>query len=138
MEKKCEKKRYAGKIILLCVALFFVIAFSIAFYRLDQINKLESFKSEYGTLVTNLPSYKYVDSQKYIRDGKLCIAYRVVVKKNLSDNDLYKIFYNVCNDNYYLHTIWFYSDSKKAGNSEYDVAMLDETDRSKWPEITRP
>ena len=137
MEKKFIGKRYAGKIIFSCIALFFIIAFSTAFYKIDQMNKLESFKSEYGTLATNLPNYKYIDSQKYVRDGKLCMAYRVVTKKNLSDNDLYKIFYHVCNDNYYLHTIWFYSDPKKAGNSEYDVAMLDETDRSKWPEITR-
>ena len=136
MENKTIKKKRTGKIALSLLAVFFIVAFSMAFYRLDQMNKLESFKSAYGALATDLPNYKLVNSQTYVKEGKQCIAYRVVVKPNLSNDDLCKVFYHTCNDNYSLHTVWFYSSQQKS-SGQYDIAMLDESDRSKWPEISR-
>ena len=129
------KKR--NKIILSCIIAFFVIAFSFAGYRLHNMNKLQSFKETYAQLNSTIPNYNLIGSQKYVCDGKPCMGYYVVISPKATNEELYKVFYHVCNDKYYLHTVWFSSTSKKAGKAAYDVAMLEETDRSKWATINR-
>ena len=129
------KKR---KIILSCIIAFFVIAFSFAGWRLHDMNKLQNFKETYAQLNPTIPNYNLIDSQKYAHNGKLCMGYYVVISPKATDEELCKVFYHVCNDKYYLHTIWFFSSSKKAGKTAYDVAMLEETDRSKWATIQKP
>jgi len=129
-----NKKR---KIILACIIAFFVVAFSFAGYRLHNMNKLQNFKETYAQLNSTMPNYSLVDKQKYVRDGKLCMGYYVAINPKATNEELYKVFYHVCNDKYFLHTVWFFSSSQKAGNSACDVAMLEETDRSKWATISR-
>ena len=79
-----------------------------------------------------------MSNSEYVRDGKKCIAYRVSVSSDPTDDELTAVFNDVCNDDYYLHTVWFYSSSELAsGGNSYDVAMLEETAAGSDPVITR-
>lgn len=85
-----------------------------------------------------IPDYKNISNSEYARDGKKCITYRVSVSSDLSDDELTAVFNDVCNDDYYLHTVFYYSsDDKAAGGDAYDVAMLEETAPGSDPVITR-
>lgn len=130
------KKR--SKIILICIFIIFVATFIAAFGKLNQINQLQKFKEANGLLATDMPSYTLISNQKYINNGKPCMGYHVVVNPNISNEEIYKVFYHICDDNYYLHTVWFFSSAKKAEKSFYDVAMVEEIDKSKWATISRP
>lgn len=89
--------------------------------------------------VTFVPEYTNVSSDTYVRDGKECVSYRVAVADDLSDDDLKTIFEDIThNDDYYLHTVYFYSSEDIAkGGDAYDVAMLEETNAGSDPNITR-
>ena len=126
------------KVILFCTILFFICAFCFLGNRWNQMNKLQDFKQTYAQINSQIPKYEIANNQAYVRDGKLCMGYYVKVNPNISDNDLYKVFYHICNDGDYLHTIWFFSPKQNIYKSNYDVAMLEETDRSKWAKITKP
>lgn len=89
--------------------------------------------------VTFVPEYTKVSKDTYVRDGNECISYRVAVDKDMSDKDLQKVFDDVTsNDDYYLHTVFFYSNKKLAkGGDAYDVAVLEETESGTDPTLTR-
>ena len=125
-------------ILAICIIVVIAAAFSLAGYRLHDINKLQEFKESAVTLATNVPNYNLVGSREYETDGRICIGYYVIIDPGATDEQLYKIFYRICNDEYYLHTMWAYSSQQNMNASTYDIAMLTETDRSKWPEIKRP
>lgn len=85
------------------------------------------------------PEYENVSNDEYARDGQKCISYRVAVAADLSDDELSAVFNDLCaDDDYYLHTVYFYSDKELAdGGDAYDVAMLEETASGSDPVITR-
>ncbi len=73
-----------------------------------------------------LPEYSVVSSSDYVRDGRLCVGYRVAVDADLTEAELNLVFDAVTDDDYYLHTVWFYSDAERAGVDVFDVAMFEE------------
>lgn len=87
---------------------------------------------------TVVPDYKVGSTQEYARDGKKCMGYRVAVDSQLSDDELKAIFDDITADDYYLHIVWFFSDVEKASGADpYDIAMMEETDESSEPILTR-
>lgn len=85
-----------------------------------------------------VPDYNNVSNSEYSRDGKKCISYRVSISPDVSDDELTAVFNEVCKDDYYLHTVFFYSSDEKAdGSDTYDVAMLEENTPDSSPIITR-
>ncbi len=86
-----------------------------------------------------VPEYVNVSSSEYVQDGKTCCGYRVVVSDNLNDEELEAVFNDVTNDDYHLHTVWFYDDESLAsGGDIYNVAMLEEEKEIGQISITRP
>lgn len=85
------------------------------------------------------PSYKMGEDQLYARDGRDCIAYRVVVDSDISDSELREVYENVIeNDGYYLHTVWFYDDEEDAdGSNPYTIAEMEEIEEDEVPTINR-
>ena len=87
-----------------------------------------------------VPEYVSGYSDEYVRDGNLCVSYRVSVSPSLTDDELVLVFDDVTHDDdYYLHTVFFYDDASLIRGSDlYNVAMLEETSPGAKPEITRP
>lgn len=85
-----------------------------------------------------VPEYSFVSSDKYTREGKDCIGYRVAVGDEATEADMRAVFSDLCSgDSYYLHTVWFYglpSDVEIIGS--YSVGMLEETAPGDPPEFT--
>ena len=73
-------------------------------------------------------TYKEEDTSGYIRDGKKCIGYRVIVDENATDEELLSVFRELTHyDGYYLHTVWFYRSQKEIDDfGFFTVALLDE------------
>lgn len=76
--------------------------------------------------------------QTYVRDGKECMGYRVVVPSDATEGDLLTVFNEVVSgDGYPMHTVWFYSSEDLAtGGDMYDVAMLEESSEGAAPTVT--
>lgn len=74
------------------------------------------------------PEYALIDSSKYVRDGKECVAYRVEIGDGAAEEDMRAVFDELSAvDDYYLHTVWFYglaSDVEAVG--AYTVGELEE------------
>lgn len=75
-----------------------------------------------------VPDYSLISSDKYVRDGKDCIGYRVEIGDGATPEDMGAVFSELsAADSYYLHTVWFYglaSDVEAVG--AYTVGMLEE------------
>lgn len=83
----------------------------------------------------SVPSYITGESSEYIRDSQKCMAYRVCAGTDLSEDELLSVFHDVTDgDDYYLHTVWFYSTSECSGF--YDVAMVEELESGSDPVVT--
>lgn len=83
--------------------------------------------------------YTKTDStQSYVRDGKECMGYRVVIAADATEGDLLTVFNEVVSaDGYPMHTVWFYSSADLAtGGDMYDVAMLEESSEGATPTVT--
>lgn len=133
-KNKPEKKKGSKKKLLLIAAA--VVIIGAAALSGNSGNKANTGSAETETVKT--PEYENVSNSEYVRDGKKCIAYRVSVSSDPTDDELTAVFNDVCNDDYYLHTVWFYSSSELAsGGNSYDVAMLEETAAGSDPVITR-
>lgn len=134
---KSEKKKGSKKKWIVIAAA--VVIIGVASLGGNSGNKSDA-KTESSEIETiKIPEYENVSNDEYVRDGKKCIAYRISVSSDLTDEELTSVFHDVCSgDDYYLHTVWFYSSSDLAsdGNS-YDVAMLEETASGSDPVITR-
>lgn len=121
----------------------FLIAAAVVIIGASAIGGNSGNKSDTGTGSTETetvktPEYENVSNDEYVRDGKQCVSYRVSVSSDLTDDELTAVFNDVCNDDYYLHTVYFYSNSDIAnGGDAYDVAMLEETAAGSDPTITR-
>lgn len=134
-KNKPEKKKGSKKKLLLIAAT--VVIIGAAAFSGNSGNKSNTGSAETETVKT--PEYENVSNDEYVRDGKQCVSYRVSVSSDLTDDELTAVFNDVCNgDDYYLHTVWFYSSSELAsGGNSYDVAMLEETVAGSDPVITR-
>lgn len=99
-----KTKKKSGKKIL-AIILFSLIAIFILLMVL--VNSAEK----------AIPDYTVSSSSAYVRDGKECMAYRVVTDSNISDDYLKIIFNKVTDDKYYLHTVWFYASNQDVNNN---------------------
>lgn len=81
---------------------------------------------------SSLPStdveYKVVgNGQKYVRDFRECMAYRVIIPHETDADKLREVFRVVThNDGYYLHTMWVYKNQEEADKQVWTVASLEE------------
>lgn len=83
----------------------------------------------------SVPSYTTGESSEYVRDGEKCISYRVCAGTDLSEDELLAVYGDVTSgDDYYLHTVWFYSTADCAG--AYDVAQVEELESGSDPVVT--
>lgn len=80
------------------------------------------------------PEYTVLEeySRPYVRDGFMCCGYYVIPEtpvSELTDDDLYTIFYNVtaC-DGFYRRTVWIYDDAEKILAGQMCDAMVEQTD----------
>ncbi len=95
-----------------------------------------------GILFPDAPStnVEYVlsdDTQLYIRDGRECIAYRVIIEDKVSEKELIEVFDVITDsDGYYLHTMWVYSNEEELRNQIWTVASLEEYDKFEDVTIT--
>lgn len=85
------------------------------------------------------PDYELGEDQIYVRDSQECIAYRVVVDTDITDEEMEEIYEDVIdNDGYYLHTVWFFDNEDDAdGTSAYTVAEMEEINQGEIPNIMR-
>lgn len=136
-KNKPEKKKGSKKKLLLIAAT--VVIIGAAAFSGNSGNKSNTGSGSAETETVKTPEYENVSNDEYVRDGKQCVSYRVSVSSDLTDDELTAVFNDVCNcDDYYLHTVWFYSSSELAsGGNSYDVAMLEETVAGSDPVITR-
>lgn len=136
-KNKPEKKKGSKKKLLLIAAA--VVIIGAAALSGNSGNKVNTGTGSAETETVNTPEYENVSNDEYVRDGKQCVSYRVSVSSDLTDDELTAVFNDVCNgDDYYLHTVYFYSNSDIAnGGDAYDVAMLEETTAGSDPVITR-
>lgn len=136
-KSKPEKKKGSKKKLLLIAAA--VVVIGAAALSGNSSNKSNTGTGSAETETVKTPEYENVSNDEYVRDGKQCVSYRVSVSSDLTDDELTTVFNDVCNaDDYYLHTVYFYSNSDIAnGGDAYDVAMLEETVSGSDPVITR-
>lgn len=134
---KSEKKKGSKKKWIVIAAA--VVIIGAASLSGNSGNKSDASTGSVETETVKTPEYENVSNDEYVRDGKKCIAYRVSVSSDLTDEELTSVFHDVCSgDDYYLHTVWFYSSSEMAnGGNSYDVAILEETSSGSDPVITR-
>ena len=78
-----------------------------------------------------------VSTSDYIRDGQKCIGYRIYITSSYATNESMKdIFtYLTKQDNYYLHTVWFYHTRSNANGTNSADSIMEETSPGKIPEI---
>lgn len=139
-EKKVKKKGGKKKWIIAAVAIVVIGAAAAGGGNSGNTSDTASNNSVISESETNkIPDFENVSSDEYARDGQKCVSYRVSITSDLSDDELITVFNSVCgNDDYYLHTVYFYSSKDLAdGGDAYDVAMLEETSAGSDPVITR-
>lgn len=82
--------------------------------------------------------WKVVSDSHYTRDGKSCIGYRVYLPEDLwSDEDIRTVYHFVTDDDYYMHTVWFYRSEYTAKGSNSADAIMEETSPGLPPKIQR-
>lgn len=124
-EKKIANAR--GKKVLLAFVMVVVMILIISFIADSaRNNKIKN------------AGWKVVSDSHYTRDGKSCIGYRVYLPEDLwSDEDIRTVYHFVTDDDYYMHTVWFYrSEYTAKGNNSAD-AIMEETSSGLTPEIQR-
>lgn len=88
--------------------------------------------------IETVPEYSFLSLDKYARDGKDCVGYRVAIGDGATEEEMRAVFDDLCSsDDYYLHTVWFYglpSDVETIGS--FSVGMLEETSPGEAPEFT--
>lgn len=124
-EKKMANAR--GKKILIGIVIIFIVFLGIC-YIADSArnNKIKN------------AGWKVVSDSHYTRDGKSCIGYRVYLPEDLwSDEDIRTVYHFVTDDDYYMHTVWFYRSEYTAKGSNSADAIMEETSPGLPPEIQR-
>lgn len=85
------------------------------------------------------PSYTIINDSSYVSDGQECIAYRVEIAVDSSEDEMRSAYAVLIDDDYYLHTVFFYelaSDVDTVGS--YTVGKLEELSEGASPEYTAP
>ena len=125
-----EEKKIAnakGKKILLVVAMVFAIILIISFIA----------DSARNSKIKNA-GWKIVSDEHYTRNGERCIGYRVYLPDDLwSDEDIRSVYHFVTDDDFYMHTVWFYHSEYSAKGSNSADAISEETSPGMPPEIQR-
>lgn len=119
-----EKK---GKKIALIVIL--VISIMCFISHCSSKTRIESIKNA---------DWKVVSTQSYVRDGQECMGYRIYLPEGLWDDSVMKVIYGiVTEDDYYMHTVWFYRLEHYANGSEPADAIMEEVQPGLTPSIQR-
>lgn len=124
-EEEKKNVNVRGKRILLAVAIVFSIILIISFIADSaRNNKIKN------------AGWEIVSDEHYTRNVERCIGYRVYIPDDLwSDEDIRSVYHFVTDDDYYMHTVWFYrSEYSAKGNNSAD-AIMEETSHGKIPEI---
>lgn len=83
--------------------------------------------------------FHVVNSTEYVRDGQLCILYRVTAdKENMTEKELIASFNKLIrkqHDGYYLHCVMVYSRREYAYTDGYDVANIEELQKGEIPVV---
>lgn len=83
--------------------------------------------------------FHIVNRTEYVRDGQLCILYRVTSdKENMTEQELiasYKKLIRKQHDGYYLHCVMVYSRREYAYTDGYDVANIEELKKGETPVV---
>lgn len=83
--------------------------------------------------------FHIVNRTEYVRDGKLCILYRVTSdKENMTEQELIASFKKLIrkqHDGYYLHCVMVYSRREYAYTDGYDVANIEELKKGETPVV---
>lgn len=132
MEEKLtdEKKEIVnarGKKILIGVVIIFIMILIVSFI-VDSArnNKIKN------------AGWKIVSDSHYTRNGERCIGYRVYLPDDLwSDEDIRTVYHFVTDDDYYMHTVWFYRSEHTAKGSNSADAIMEETSPGLLPKIQR-
>ena len=85
---------------------------------------------------SNAPDYAVESKSPYVRDSKECMAYRVIVDSQISEEDMRLVYDEVTEDEYYLHTVWFYATEAEA-EGPYTIGQLEEIEEGADPAFTR-
>lgn len=83
-------------------------------------------------------AFEVISSSAYVRDGKECIAYRATIgEQETNDKRILEAFEKITeNDEYYLHTVFFYT-TKEAATGAFDRYKVEEISQYKKPEIIK-
>lgn len=78
--------------------------------------------------------YEIVSTSTYVNNFEKAKAYRVVVDRDATEEELKDVFEDITSsDGYKYHTVWFYStESKATGGDTYDIAMIEDDDGFVW------
>lgn len=83
--------------------------------------------------------FHIVNRTEYVRDGQLCILYRVTSdKENMTEQELIASFKKLIrkqHDGYYLHCVMVYSRREYAYTDGYDVANIEELKKGETPVV---
>ena len=81
-----------------------------------------------------LPEYTMYNTDEYIEDSELCGAYRVIINRDATPDVLKAVARKTAaEDDYYRHTIWFYSSVKDIEEfGGYTVAQATEIDKNRF------
>lgn len=83
--------------------------------------------------------FHIVNSTEYVRDGQLCILYRVTAdKEDMTEKELIASFDKLIrkqHDGYYLHCVMVYSRREYAYTDGYDVANIEEFKKGGTPVV---
>lgn len=93
-----------------------------------------------GETKKEIPKYELGVTSDYVQDGQECMAYRVIVDPEISDDDMKLVYEDIIKDDgYYLHTVWFYDsmESGADGTNMYNIGAMEEIEKDKTPDVVR-
>lgn len=92
-----------------------------------------------GVVDMGIADFHIVNCDEYVRDGQLCILYRVTAdKENMTEKELIASFDKLMrqqHDGYYLHCVMVYSRREYAYTDGYDVANIEELQKGETPVV---
>ena len=115
------------KRVLIGLAIIFIISLMIGFIvDSTRNNKIKN------------AGWEIISSSYYTCDNERCIGYRVYLPADLwSNDDIRTVYRFVTDDDYYMHTVWFYRSKNAADGTHSADATMEELRPGLTPEIQR-
>lgn len=128
MEKKIEQNNKKNrKKVLLAFAIIVLIILACSFAS-DYRNNKKIYNSD----------WEVVSRTNYVRAGKECIGYRVYLPNEVwNDHAMHLIYKKLTDDDYYMHTVWFYRSKHSSNGSNLADAIMEETNPGSYPFIQK-